>query len=117
MHKQAATRTAVVNGSGRSFAVTIIPKQVSAEKWAQELKPGDLLYIRPRHSDSISHVVVWVGTWGTSGGGDPLVLDSHGADVRDESGKLIPAGVHLRAFRAKSWYATRADHALRLIGK
>lgn len=116
VHKQAATQTAVLNGSGRSFAVTTIPAQNSAVRWAKILKPGDLLYIRPRHSDSIAHVVLWIGAWGESAEGAPLVLDSHGADVHDESGKLIPAGVQLRPFRANSWYATRADHALRLIG-
>ena len=117
VQKQAATQTAALNGSGRSFAVATIAQQDTAAQWAQVLKPGDLLYIRPRHSDSIAHVVIWIGTWGTSGEGDPLVLDSHGADVRDENGKLIPAGVQLRPFRANSWYATRADHALRLIGQ
>lgn len=117
VQKQAATQTAQLNGSGRSFAVTTIPAQDSAAKWAKALKPGDLLYIRPRSSDSISHVVLWIGSWGASAEDVPLVLDSHGADVRDENGKLIPAGVQLRPFRANSWYATRADHALRLIGK
>ena len=52
--------------------------------------------------------MIWIGTWGTSGEGDPQVLDSHGADVRDENGKLIPAGVQLRPFRANSWYAPPA---------
>lgn len=117
VQKQAATQTAVLNGAGRSFAVTTIPAQDSAAQWAQVLKPGDLLYIRPRHGDSISHVVLWIGAWGESAEGAPLVLDSHGADVRDENGKLIPAGVQLRPFRANSWYATHADHAHRLIGQ
>ena len=116
VRKQAATRTAVRNGTDRSFTVATIPQQETAAQWAQILKPGDLLYIRPRNSDSISHVLIWIGTWGISGKGDPLVLDSHGADVRNENGALIPAGVQLRPFRANSWYATRADHALRLIG-
>lgn len=116
VQKQAKTQTAVLNGAGRSFAVTTIPTQDSAAKWAAVLKPGDLLFIRPRKSDAISHVVLWIGPWGVSAEGAPLILDSHGADVRDENGKLIPAGVYLRPFRANSWYATRADHALRLIG-
>ena len=116
VQKQAATQTAVRNGAGRSFAVTTIPTQDSAAKWAAMLKPGDLLFIRPRNSDTISHVVLWIGPWGVSAEGAPLILDSHGADVRDENGKLISAGVYLRPFRANSWYAIRADHALRLIG-
>ena len=117
VQKQAATQTVQLNGSGRSFAVTTIPTQDSAEKWAEVLKPGDLLFIRPRNGESISHVVIWIGAWGASNEGVPLVLDSHGADVRDANGKLIPAGVQLRPFRANSWYANRADHALRLIGQ
>ena len=117
VQKQAATQTAVLNGSGRSLAVTTIPAQDSAAKWAAVLKPGDLLYIRPRNSDSISHVVLWIGAWGASSDDTPLIVDSHGADVRDESGELIPAGVQLRPFRTNSWYATHADHALRLIGQ
>lgn len=117
VQKQAATQNAVLNAGGRSFAVATIPAQDSAAKWADVLKPGDLLFIRPRHGDAIAHVVLWIGPWGASSAGAPLVLDSHGADVRDAGGQLIPAGVQLRPFRANSWYATHADHALRLIGQ
>lgn len=115
VHKQAATETVTINGTEQAVTIKLIPRQNSAEAWAKVLKPGDLLFIRPRSSETISHVVIWIGPWGVPGG-QPLVMDSHGADVRDEDGKLIPDGIHLRPFRPDSWYATRADHALRIIG-
>ena len=63
----------------------------------------------------ISHVVMWIGPWGTPGD-TPLIIDSHGADVRDALGVLIPAGIYLRPFRAGSWYFTNASHAIQIIG-
>ncbi|MDD2500597.1 MAG: NlpC/P60 family protein [Geobacter sp.] len=115
IRKQAATETVTVNGTEQQLPVRLIPRQESVEAWVKVLKPGDLLFIRPRSSETVSHVVIWIGQWGVPGG-QPLILDSHGADVRDEDGTLIPDGVHLRPFRPNSWYATRADHAIRIIG-
>ena len=115
VQKQAATEAVTINGTEQTVAIKLIPHQDSAEAWAKVLKPGDLLFIRPRNSETVSHVVIWIGSWGVPGD-QPLVMDSHGADVRDEDGKLIPDGIHLRPFRPNSWYATRADHALRIIG-
>ena len=118
IHKQAAAETVKIHGGDNSHPVMVIPQQESAAKWAEVLKPGDLLFIRPRHRDYISHVVIWVGgNWSTPAGGPPLLLDSHGSDVRDSNGELIPEGVHLRPFRPNSWYAAEADHAIRIIGK
>lgn len=116
IRKQAATETVTVNGTEQQLPVRLIPRQESVEAWARVLKPGDLLFIRPRSSETVSHVVIWIGQWGMPGG-RPLILDSHGADVRDENGALIPDGIHLRPFRSDSWYATRADHAIRIVGQ
>jgi hypothetical protein len=116
IHKQAAIETVTVNGTEQELPVRLIPRQDSVEAWARVLKPGDLLFIRPRSSETVSHVVIWIGQWGMPGG-RPLILDSHGADVRDENGALIPDGIHLRPFRSDSWYATRADHAIRIVGQ
>lgn len=116
IHKQAALETVTVNGTEQELPVRLIPRQDSVEAWARVLKPGDLLFIRPRSSETVSHVVIWIGQWGMPGG-RPLILDSHGADVRDENGALIPDGIHLRPFRSDSWYATRADHAIRIVGQ
>jgi len=116
IHKQAAIDSVTIYGSDRQMPVTVIPLQDSPAAWAKALKPGDLLFIRPRSSESISHVVLWIGDWGLPKG-QFLVLDSHGADVKDSDGTLIPDGIHLRPFRNGSWYATRADHAIRIIGQ
>ena len=86
-------------------------------EWKQVLKPGDLIFIRPRTGDWISHVVIWIGDWGMPLDGPSLIIDSHIADIRDVSGVLIPEGIHLRPFKAGSWYATNADHAIRIIGQ
>jgi hypothetical protein len=116
VHKQAATEFATVHGTNQSIPVLMIPRQESAVRWAEILKPGDLLFIRPRSGTSISHVVIWLGEWSVPAS-PPLILDSHGADVRDATGAMIPEGVHLRPFRENSWYATNADHAIRIIGQ
>ena len=117
VHKQAVTESVTIYGTNSNLPVTLIEKPQALEKWAEILKPGDLLFIRPKNGNEISHVVIWVGVWGASKDGLPLVLDSHGADVRDSEGALIPSGIYLRPFRQNSWYATNADHAIRIIGR
>ena len=116
VQKQADTEAATIHGADKPFPVMVIPKQDSAAQWAAVLKPGDLLFIRPLTGNFISHVVIWIGDWGVPAG-QPLILDSHGEDVRDSTGALIPEGVHLRPFRSNSWYATHANHAIRIIGQ
>jgi len=113
--KQATIETATLYGTDTTFPVKVIPRQDSAELWAKVLKPGDLLFIRPRNAEYISHVVIWIGVWGMPEG-KLLVLDSHGADVRDSNKATIPEGIYLRPFRSDSWYAKRASHAIRIIG-
>ena len=116
VHKQAAMMAVTVLGEARQQAVSIIPTQNSVEDWKAVLQPGDLLFIRPRSAEEISHVVIWIGAWSAAPNGESLILDSHGADVRDTDGTLIPDGVFLRPFRPGSWYAIRASHAIRVIG-
>lgn len=115
VQKQAATGIATIHGSDRTIAVTVIPRQNSIAEWKQALKPGDLIFIRPRNGNRISHVVIWIGDWGMPADGPPLIIDSHGADIRDKEGVLIPSGIHLRPFKAGSWYDTNADHAIRIF--
>lgn len=87
----------------------------SYQERIETLRTGDLLFIRS-DAGNISHVVIWVGEIGRSPDGTPLIIDSHGAGVRDSEGRSIPCGVHLRPFRESSWYNRSASHALRLIG-
>jgi len=115
IHKQAAMEGVSIHGEFWGKDVTIIPRQESVAQWKSVLKPGDLLFIRPRSGIGISHVVIWLGAWGISSDNTPLILDSHGADVRDANKQLIPEGVHIRPFRSGSWYASSADHAIRVI--
>ena len=113
--KQSGTQEVVLQGLDRNLEVEIIPRKDSVEQWVQALKPGDLLFIRAARTEEVTHVVIWLGDWGQAPDGTPLVLDSHGADTRDADGVIIPQGVQLRPFRNGSWYATRADHAIRII--
>jgi cell wall-associated NlpC family hydrolase len=85
-----------------------------AERQAK-LQTGDLLYIRGREEGPITHVVIWVGSIGRSESGVPLILDSHGGDVLDDTGRPIPCGIHLRPFREDSWYNRCASHAHRVF--
>jgi cell wall-associated NlpC family hydrolase len=81
----------------------------------EALQTGDLLYIRGREDGPITHVILWVGTIGRSPSGVPLVLDSHGGDVRDDEDRAIPCGIHLRPFRSDSWYNRCLSHAHRIF--
>ena len=78
------------------------------------LRTGDLIFVKNK-SGHISHVILWVGAIGKSPDGVPLIMDSHGEDVRDSNNAPIPCGIHLRPFRETSWYNRSASHALRLI--
>ena len=111
--KQAEER--VADGPGRRVTpLQLVELPPTFEGRQKTLRTGDLVFIRSR-AGTISHVVIWVGAIGRAPDGVPLVLDSHGADTRDSAGKLIPCGVHLRPFRADSWYNRSASHALRVF--
>jgi hypothetical protein len=113
IRKQAEAQTARGPG-GRITRFEVVELPSSYEERLKALRTGDLVFIRNRGGE-ISHVVLWVGPIGRSPDGVPLVIDSHGADVRDSEGRLIPCGVQLRPFREKSWYNRSASHALRVF--
>lgn len=99
---------------GQTIPLQRVELPASYEARREALRTGDLVFIRNR-SGHISHVVLWVGPIGRSPDGVPLIIDSHGEDVRDSQGRLIPCGVQLRPFRENSWYNRSASHALRVF--
>ncbi|SIO32736.1 NlpC/P60 family protein [Singulisphaera sp. GP187] len=111
---QAEERAAKGPGEERTTRLRVVELPSSYEERIKMLRTGDLLFIRNR-SGKISHVVLWVGPIGRSPDGGPLVLDSHGEDIRDSLGQPIPCGVQLRPFRENSWYNHSASHALRIF--
>lgn len=113
--KQAEESIARGPGAGRGTRLERIELPADYQARVDTLRTGDLLFIRS-DKGHISHVVLWVGPIGRSPDGLPLILDSHGSDVVDSNGVHIPAGVHLRPFRERSWYDHSADHALRVFG-
>ena len=101
-------------GEGRTTAQHIeLPK--SYEETIKTLRTGDLLYIKGSAKGHVTHVVLWVGSIGQSKGDVPLIIDSHGQGVKDDKDEHIPAGIHLRPFREKSWYYHSVSHALRVF--
>ncbi|MFO0953211.1 MAG: NlpC/P60 family protein [Isosphaeraceae bacterium] len=113
VHLQA--RGALARGAEKKpAALQFVELPSGYEERLRALRTGDLLFIRSR-TGTISHVVIWVGPIGRSPDGTPLVIDSHGEDVRDSEGRPIPCGVQLRPFRENSWYNRSASHALRVI--
>jgi hypothetical protein len=113
VHVQAEER--IARGPGE-FRTRLQPVELpsSYEDRLQALRTGDLVFIRSR-SGNMSHVVIWVGPIGRAPDGTPLVIDSHGEDVRDSNGQPIPCGIQLRPFRENSWYNHSASHALRVF--
>jgi cell wall-associated NlpC family hydrolase len=99
-----------------SISVRAIELPKNYEQRIQTLCTGDLVYIRGRPDGPITHVVTWIGSIGRSPSGVPLVIDSHGTGVKDDSGQPIPCGVQLRPFRQDSWYNRCASHAHRIFG-
>jgi cell wall-associated NlpC family hydrolase len=102
---------------GRHEWVTVHKIELPAgfKERQETLRTGDLLYIRGREEGPVTHVITWVGSIGRSPSGVPLVIDSHGGDVRDDDGKLIPCGIHLRPYREDSWYNKCVSHAHRIF--
>lgn len=112
----------------------------------QRLRPGDLLFIagqagwsksRIQHilheqgpdGVQVTHVAMWLGDVGLSTHAVPLIIDSHGARVRDENGQSVPSGVQVRPFNmaggasaadiagsgsASNWYFQHFVWALRI---
>jgi len=111
-----AERTLAFERPHDAVALKVVELPTAYARRVETLRTGDLVYIRGREGGPISHVVIWVGGIGRSPSGVPLVIDSHGANVRDDAGRKIPCGVQLRPFREDSWYNHCASHAHRLFG-
>ncbi|HRE41890.1 MAG TPA: NlpC/P60 family protein [Ignavibacteria bacterium] len=98
----------------------LIQEPASYEDFVTTFKPGDLLFIKAANNKPVSHVIVWLGYMGVnadgSPSGTPLIMDSHGAEVKDSNGNEIPCGIHIRPFEKTSWYYNKFSHALRIIG-
>src|SRR5581483_2317030 len=90
VHKQSEERFGEGPGHART-PLHLVELPESYEDRLATLRTGDLLFIRNR-SGRISHVVIWVGSIGRSPADEPLILDSHGEDVRDCEGTPIPCG-------------------------
>ncbi len=104
----ASHREAIVRASRIAIPATFA-------EFVKVLKPGDLLFLI-RGDGEAYHVAIWVGEFGQSPDGKPLVLDSTGmAGEPDFNGKRIPPGVHLRPVSETSSYFKFAGYALRLI--
>jgi hypothetical protein len=115
-----AEQREVPSADGRVAAKVIARPAGEPDAWYDELvrtlKPGDLLYIRTSDMSKVSHVIMWLGSCAEGPDATPLVMDSHGAGVKDANGVAIPCGVHVRPFAKGSWYHRSFDHAHRLIG-
>ncbi len=114
VHRQSEERFATTT-EGERVPLRVVALPAAYSQRIETLRTGDLVFIKNR-AGRISHVVIWVGPIGKSPDGIPLILDSHGEDVRDSEGTPIPCGIHLRPFRENSWYNESASHALRLVG-
>lgn len=106
-------------GPGRTSPVRRIELPDDRGRLSDVLQPADLLFVRGENTETVTHVVLWLGRCGVLADGSPaehpLVIDSHGSGARDQQGGDIPAGVYLRPVRPGYWYARRATHALRII--
>lgn len=91
-----------------------IERPASYTDIAKTFEPGDLLFIN-KMSGGISHVIIWLGYLGKSDDNTPLILDSHGGEIKDSNGNIVPCGVYIRPFEENSWYFTHLSHALRII--
>ena len=115
IHRQAEERLAAGPGPGRETRLHHVALPESYEDRLRTLRTGDLVFIRGRDGGHVTHVVIWVGPIGQAPDGAPLILDSHGGEVRDSSGQVIPCGVQLRPFHERSWYNHDASHAIRIF--
>lgn len=101
--------------NGASIRIQKIYDDKGFDSLCSKLRTGDLLYIKHKDDDKVSHVIMWVGNHGESPDGAPLVIDCTGADHTDSNGNQIPIGVHLRPFKRDTWYYKSFSHANRII--
>ncbi|QYY34932.1 NlpC/P60 family protein [Ruficoccus sp. ZRK36] len=87
-------------------------------------QPGDLLFItgEPNQPDDITHVIIWLGSYGTLEDGTPsdvpLVISSHDNTpaIFDGDGNLPPPGVEILPFTYDdNWFYQNFSHAMRVI--
>ncbi len=139
--------TAVSDKNGNAYTVRrVADASTSYADLVRQLQTGDLLYIagapdlskqsiqqqlQAGNPPTITHVIMWLGDVGVASGGTPLVTDSHGGEVRDANGNLIPTGIQVRPFNqgsdsgsdssvpvgesAPNWYFEHFLWALRIL--
>ncbi len=112
--EQANIETIKGPGGEGQINIETITNDKGYDDLVQKLKTGDLLYIR-NNKGKIAHVIMWVGSLGTSPDQSPLVIDSTGPEHSDCNGNAIPIGVQLRPFLKNQWYFKSFDHAHRII--
>ena len=80
------------------------------------LQPGDLCFVFASGSTTnISHVFMWLGSFGAGPSSMPLILDATSTTATDYYGNPMPCGVRIRPFTSSSWYYTRFSHAFRIL--
>ncbi|MDP0494732.1 MAG: NlpC/P60 family protein [Verrucomicrobiota bacterium JB024] len=121
----AADGTLITPGflNGPNYASGAINAPNSLAALIELFRPGDLLFItgEPNQPDNITHVVIWLGTYGTLDDGTasevPLVISSHDNTpaIFDLDGELPPPGVEILPFTDDNWFYQNFSHAMRVI--
>lgn len=101
-------------GGNDSLHVRTLYDDTGYDALVRKLRTGDLLYIK-NDKGEIGHVIMWVGEYGRSPDGAPLVIDCTGGDHTDSNGNKIPIGVNLRPFLPNEWYYKSFSHAHRIL--
>ncbi len=115
VHKQAQLTEIEGPGGVGQIEVRVIRDENGFDDLVSKLRAGDLLFIKSKKSDDVSHVIIWAGEFAQSPDGAPLIIDCTGSDHKDSNGNQIPIGVHLRPFTRDSWYYQSFSHAHRII--
>jgi len=113
--KQAAATTVPGADENELMPVEKIYNDSGYDSLVSKLIAGDLLYIKHKNDNKVSHVIMWLGNHGRSPDGTPLVIDCTGPDHTDCNGKPIPIGVQIRPFTKDGWYYNSFSHANRII--
>ncbi len=114
---QAADTSIAVTG-GSAITPVRINKPASGGYAAlcAALQPGDLCFVYSSSSSTtITHVFMWLGSFGAGPSSAPLILDATSTTATDFYGSPMPCGVQIRPFTSSSWYYTRFSHAFRIL--
>lgn len=114
IRQQADTEQIAGPGGDGSITVRTLRDDNGYEDLVRKLKTGDLLYIK-NNKGLVGHVIMWVGEYGRSPDGVPLIIDCTGLGHKDSNGNDIPIGVNLRPFGRDSWYYKSFSHAHRIL--